>query len=66
MIKGTVKCYNADKGFGFIKHDNGKDIIFYSSAILGPEILTLKEGELVCFETNEDTKGLKATYVIKL
>ena len=66
MTKGTVKWFNASKGFGFIQHEDGKDVFVHYSAIQGPDFKTLDEGQEVCLDVIEDPKGLKAANVIKL
>ncbi len=70
MNNGTVKWFNADKGYGFISNDNGGDDVFvHFSAIVGEGFKTLNEGEKVTFETEADPKNpdkLRAVNVCKL
>jgi cold shock protein len=54
---GTVKFFNATKGFGFITSSKGKDYFIHSSALNG---LTLNDGAKVEFETRQGQKGLEA------
>jgi CspA family cold shock protein len=56
MAKGTIKFYNADRGFGFIKPDGGgADVFVHVSAV--PVGLTLSEGQRVTFEVGVDRKS---------
>ncbi len=66
MIKGTVKWFNATKGYGFISSENGEDVFVHYSAISGDGFKTLEEGQNVEFEIVEGQKGPQATNVAKL
>ena len=61
MTVGTVKFFNATKGFGFISpEDGGKDVFVHISAVEASGMRTLNEGQRVSFETQPDKKGPKA------
>ncbi len=66
MEKGTVKWFNATKGYGFITRENGDDVFVHYSAISGDGFKTLEEGQEVEFEIVEGDKGPQATNVEKL
>ncbi|MBE6788286.1 MAG: cold-shock protein [Ruminococcaceae bacterium] len=58
MNNGTVKWFNAEKGYGFISDDNGGDDVFvHFSAIIADGYKTLSEGQKVTFETEVDPKN---------
>lgn len=65
-IQGEVKWFNAEKGYGFIKHDNGKDVFVHFSAINSGGYKSLNEGERVEFEITQGAKGEQASNVVKL
>lgn len=57
MNNGTVKWFNAEKGFGFISDDNGGDDVFvHFSAIQTDGYKTLSEGQKVTYDTEQDTR----------
>lgn len=68
MNKGTVKWFNAEKGYGFIANDEGGDDVFvHFSAIQTEGFKTLNEGQKVTFETETDPKNeskLRAVNVV--
>lgn len=66
-ITGTVKWFNADKGFGFINQDNGGDDVFvHFRAIVSDGYKSLEEGQSVSFEIENGQKGLQAANVTPL
>lgn len=65
MEKGTVKWFNAEKGFGFITRETGEDVFVHFSAIQVEGYKTLEEGQAVQFEVVEGEKGPQATNVSK-
>jgi len=66
MNKGTVKWFNAEKGFGFITRDNGDDVFVHFSAIQGDGFKSLDEGQQVSFEITQGNKGDQATNVSRI
>ena len=66
MVKGKVKWFNDQKGFGFITPENGKDVFVHHSVIQGTGYKSLSEGQAVEFETEEGPKGPQAKNVKKL
>ncbi len=62
MRTGSVKFYKADKGFGFIKDDQGGDVFFHVSAVDGRQDLT--QGDRVEFEAVTGDRGEKAVRVV--
>jgi CspA family cold shock protein len=63
---GTVKWFNAQKGYGFIARDDGSDVFVHQSAIEATGYRTLQEGQRVEFDIEEDAKGFKAAHVTPL
>ena len=64
MATGTVKWFNKTKGFGFITPDDGdKDVFVHITAVVESGLTELVEGQKVSFESIEEAKGLKATYI---
>jgi CspA family cold shock protein len=57
---GTVKWFNAAKGFGFIQRENGEDVFVHFSAIAASGYRSLDEGARVSFEVKKGPKGLQA------
>ena len=65
MSTGTVKFFNAEKGYGFIKAEDGKEIFIHYSAIQSDGYKTLEEGQKVQFEIVEGNRGPQAANVDK-
>lgn len=65
-MKGKVKWFNTEKGFGFISQETGKDIFVHYSHILQEGYKSLDEGQEVEFEVVEVDKGLQARNVTKV
>jgi CspA family cold shock protein len=66
MASGTVKWFNADKGFGFITQNNGPDVFVHYSAIEASGFKALNEGDEVEFEVVAGPKGPQAKSVKKV
>ena len=64
--QGTVKWFNASKGFGFIQRQSGEDVFVHFSAIQDSGYRTLNEGEPVEFECQQGPKGLNAANVLRV
>ena len=65
-MKGTVKWFNAKKGFGFISDEEGKDVFVHFSALQMDGFKVLEEGDEVEFEVIDGEKGQQAANVTKL
>ena len=66
MLRGKVKWFNNDKGFGFIEYNDMEDIFVHYSSILSSGYKTLVEGQYVEFELVETDKGLQAKNVVEI
>jgi len=66
MANGTVKWFNASKGFGFIAKEDGGDVFVHYSAIQDEGFKSLSEGQAVSFDVVDSPKGPKAANVVKL
>ena len=64
--QGTVKWFNASKGYGFIQRQSGEDVFVHFSAIQAEGYKTLNEGQAVEFEVKRGPKGLQAENVVSL
>ena len=65
MEHGTVKWFNADKGFGFITREDGSDVFAHFSAIQGDGFKTLDEGQHVTFDVEDGDRGPQAANIVK-
>ena len=63
-MKGTIKWYNARKGYGFIEGEDGKDIFVHRTSL--PEGVFVNEGDKVEYETEDSERGLKVINIKKL
>lgn len=63
MANGTVKWFNAQKGFGFIEQESGPDVFVHHSAINASGFKSLNEGDKVTFEVEQGKKGPAAVNV---
>ena len=63
-MQGKVKWFNAEKGYGFIEYEGGKDVFVHFSAIEMEGFKTLKEGQVVSFEIVEGERGPQAANVV--
>jgi len=63
METGTVKWFNASKGYGFIQRSGGEDVFVHYRAIVGEGYKSLNEGDKVQFEVERGPKGLQASNV---
>lgn len=64
-MKGKVKWFNAEKGYGFILSEEGKDVFVHFSAIVSEGYKTLEEGQDVTFEVETGDRGQLAKNVVK-
>ena len=66
MNNGTVKWFNAEKGFGFITGEDGVDVFAHFSQIQKDGFKTLEEGERVSFDIVQGAKGSQAENIVSL
>ncbi|ABP89378.1 TPA: cold-shock protein [Streptococcus suis] len=66
MVQGTVKWFNAEKGFGFIAQENGPDVFAHFSEIQSNGFKSLEDGQKVTFEVEQGQRGLQATNITKI
>jgi CspA family cold shock protein len=64
MPSGKVKWFNDSKGFGFIEQESGDDVFVHYSSIQSDGFKSLKEGQSVEFDVEQDSKGAKAVNVV--
>lgn len=65
-LKGKVKMFNKDKGYGFIHAEDGKDVFFHYSSLVMEGFKTIEPNDEVEFEVEESDRGLRAKNIIKL
>ncbi|MDM5336221.1 cold shock protein CspC [Fictibacillus enclensis] len=65
METGTVKWFNAEKGFGFIEREEGDDVFVHFSAIQSDGFKSLDEGQKVTFDVEQGARGAQAANVQK-
>jgi len=63
LVSGTVKWFNDEKGFGFIKREDGPDVFVHFRAINGDGRRSLQEGQKVTFKVTQGQKGPQAENV---
>jgi len=63
MAQGTVKWFNADRGYGFIAVEAGPDVFVHVSAITGGGYRSLEEGQKLKFDISQGQKGPQAEHV---
>ncbi|ARD07077.1 cold-shock protein [Lactobacillus amylolyticus] len=64
MQNGTVKWFNADRGFGFITGSDGKDVFVHFSSIKTNGFKSLEEGQKVSYDVEQEDRGPQATNVV--
>ena len=65
-VKGTVKWFSNQRGYGFLEHEGGDDVFVHYSAVQGEGFKSLEQGDKVEFEIAEGEKGPHAKDVVKL
>lgn len=65
-VQGTVKWFNANKGYGFISRDGGEDVFVHYSALQSDGYRSLDEGQRVEYTIEQGPKGLQASNVVTL
>ncbi len=65
-VKGTVKWFNEEKGFGFIAQESGADVFAHYSAIASEGFKTLAEGQAVEFTVTQGAKGPQAENIVAI
>lgn len=62
-MQGQVKKINSERGFGFIRMENGEDVFFHNSSVMDGGFANLREGQQVTFETEPSPRGPRARNV---
>ena len=65
-VVGSVKWFDAAKGFGFLEREGGDDVFVHFRAIQGDGFKTLDEGQKVAFDAEQGQKGLQAANIVTL
>ncbi len=65
-MKGTIKMFNKEKGFGFIRAEDGNDVFFHYSSLVMDGFKTVDQGEEVEFDLEQSDRGLRAANIKKL
>jgi cold shock protein len=65
MVKGTVKWFNREKGYGFITSETGEEVFVHHTAIIQKGFRALDQGDEVTFEITKGNKGPQASNVSK-
>ena len=65
MASGTVKWFNAEKGYGFLTGEDGNEVFVHFSETQGDGFKTLEEGQRVTYEVTEGSRGPQASNVVK-
>ena len=65
-MKGTIKWFNNQKGYGFITNEDGKDVFVHYSGLVMEGFKSIEEGAAVEFEISDGEKGPQAINVVKL
>jgi len=65
-VKGTVKWFSNQRGYGFLEHEGGEDVFVHYSAVQGEGFKSLEQGDKVEFEIEQGEKGAHAKDVVKL
>lgn len=64
-MKGTVKWFNSEKGYGFLVSEEGKDVFVHFSSIVAEGYKSLNEGDTVTFDIEQGDRGPMAKNVVR-
>lgn len=65
-MKGTIKQFNQEKGFGFIRCEDGQDVFFHYSSLVMDGFKTITAGEKVEFTLEQSDRGSRASNIVKI
>ncbi len=65
-MKGTIKMFNKEKGFGFIHSEDGSDVFFHYSSLEMEGFKTISAGQEVEFELEQSDRGARASHIVKI